>query len=217
MTSSARVQLGRRLWIGRFFAAILLITGLAYGLWAERAPLLRGAADLWIVSDQVTQSDVIAVLGGELIFRPFVAAELYKKGLAAKILVSQVREPRLTEFHSLPGHTEQIRMVLLKLGVPAGAIETFGNENNSTRDEAVALKDWADQHSVSRIIVPTDTFSARRAQWIFHREFAGSSVRLEIPSFEKTGYARDEWWKTKWGITAFQTEIMKYLYYRLKY
>ena len=108
-------------------------------------------------------------------------------------------------------------MVLLKLGVPAGAIETFGNENNSTRDEAVALKHWADQHSVSRIIVPTELFPARRVHWIFHREFAGSSVRLEIPSFEKTGQTRDDWWKTKWGITAFQTEIMKYLYYRLKY
>ena len=108
-------------------------------------------------------------------------------------------------------------MVLLKLGVPAGAIEIFGNENSSTRDEAVALKDWADQHSVSRIIVPTELFSARRVQWIFHREFAGSSVRLEIPSFEETGHTRDDWWKTKWGIIAFQTEIMKYLYYRLKY
>src|SRR5262249_21320509 len=141
----------------------------------------------------------------------------YKRGLAAKILVSQVAEAGVTEFLGLPGHTEQNRMVLLKLGVPASAIEIFGKGNSSTRDEAVALKDWGHQHSVSRIIVATDAFSARRVQLIFHREFAGSSVRLEIPSFEEPGHTRDEWWKTNVGIIAFQTEIMKYLYYRLKY
>jgi hypothetical protein len=42
-----------------------------------REPLLRGAADLWILSDPVTQSDVVAVFGGGLPLRPLVAAELY--------------------------------------------------------------------------------------------------------------------------------------------
>ena len=40
---------------------------------------------------------------------------------------------------------------------------------------------------------------------------------FEIPSFERPGYTRAEWWKTEAGLIAFQNEIMKYLYYRLKY
>ena len=40
---------------------------------------------------------------------------------------------------------------------------------------------------------------------------------LEILSFEAPGYTRAEWWKTEAGLIAFQNEIMKYLYYRLKY
>ena len=109
-------------------------------------------------------------------------------------------------------------MVLLKLGVPDAAIGTFGQANRSTSDEAVALRDWADQHHVSRIIIPTEIFSARRVRWIFNREFAGSSVRLEIPSFDDgPDYTRAEWWKTEAGMIAFHNEIMKYLYYRLKY
>jgi uncharacterized SAM-binding protein YcdF (DUF218 family) len=63
-------------------------------------------------------------------------------------------------------------MLLLKLGVPEGAIGMFGKENRSTWDEATALRDWADEHRVSRIIIPTEIFSARRVRWMFNREFS---------------------------------------------
>ena len=216
LTSSTRPFPGQRL-IGRLVAASLLLTALAGGVWLARAPLLRGAADLWIVSDSVTPSDVVAVLGGGLEVRPFVAAELYKKGLVTKVLVSQVARARSTIMGGVPAHSELNRMLLLKLEVPEAAIEMFGQANRSTRDEVSALKDWANQHRVARIVVPTEIFAARRVRWIFDREFAGSSVRVEIPSFEPPEYTRAEWWKTEMGMLAFQNEIMKYLYYRLKY
>jgi uncharacterized SAM-binding protein YcdF (DUF218 family) len=178
--------------------------------------LLRGAADLWIVSDPVTRSDVVVVLGGGLDVRPFAAAEIYNKGLVAKVLVSQVEEEHFTKIGA-PGHTELNRMVLLKLGVPEAAIGTFGQANSSTWDEAAALRDWASQHRVSRIVIPTEIFCARRVRWVFDREFAESSVQIETPSFDGPGYTRAEWWKTTTGIIAFQNEIIKYIYYRLKY
>jgi hypothetical protein len=109
-------------------------------------------------------------------------------------------------------------MLLMKLGVPETDIEMFGQGNKNTMDEALALRDWAEQRRVSQIIVPTEIFSARRVQWIFYREFDQSSVRLEIPSFEAPGYyTRAEWWKTEAGLITFQNEVLKYLYYRFKY
>jgi hypothetical protein len=85
-------------------------------------------------------------------------------------------------------------------------------------DEALALRDWAEQHRVSQIVVPTEIFAARRVRWIFYREFAQSSVRLEIPSFDTPGsYTRAEWWKSEAGLIAFQNEVLKYLYYRIRY
>jgi uncharacterized SAM-binding protein YcdF (DUF218 family) len=208
---------GGRPFIRRLLAAILLLAVFIGAVWLQREPLLRGAADLWILSDPVIHSDVVAVLGGDLEVRAFVAAEFYEKGLVAKVLVSQVPEKRSSIIGAIPGHTELNRRLLLKLGVPDAAIGTFGQANRNTKDEAVALRDWADRHGVSRIIIPTEVFAARRVRWIFSREFAGSSVRLEIPSFEPPHYSRAEWWKTEAGMIAFQNEIMKYLYYRLKY
>jgi DUF218 domain len=202
---------------GPLIAASLLLIGLAAGAWFQRAYLLRGAAHLWIVSDPVTHADVVAVLGGGIEIRPFVAADLYKKGFVNKVLVSQTVEGRSTKIGGIPGHSDLNRMLLLKLGVPEAAIGMFGEANMSTRDEAVALRDWAEQHHVLRIVIPIEIFSARRVRWIFDRVFAGRSVRFVIASFDGPGYTRTEWWKTQAGIIAFQNEIMKYLYYRLKY
>ena len=92
ISNSITIPFRGRRFIGRLVAAILLLTVVVAGVWLGRAPLLRGAADLWIVSDPVTASDVVAVLGGGLDLRPFAAAELYKKGFVTKVLVSQVPE-----------------------------------------------------------------------------------------------------------------------------
>ena len=202
--------------VSRPVAAGLLLVVLIAGVWLERAPLLRGAAELWIVSDPITAADAVAVLGGDLDTRPFEAADLYKKGLVPKVLVSRVEEGRASTMGLIPGHSELNRIVLLKLGVPDTAIETFGEANGSTRDEAVALRVWVDRHGVTRIIIPTEVFSARRARWIFDREFVGSSVAIEIATIGQND-SHAEWWKNEKAMIAFQNEILKYLYYRLKY
>jgi uncharacterized SAM-binding protein YcdF (DUF218 family) len=91
-----------------------------------REHLLRVAAALWIVSDPVTRADAIVVLGGGLETRPFAAAELWRRGLADKILISQGSEERAVSIGVVPSHTELNREILLKLGIPAGVVETFG-------------------------------------------------------------------------------------------
>jgi DUF218 domain len=217
ISTATDTPLGGQRLIGRRVAAILLLVVLVAGVWLERSALLRGAADLWIVSDPIMPADAVAVLGGGLNERPFAAADIYKKGLVNKVIVSRVAQERYVRLGGMPGHTELNCMVLLKLGVPEAAIGTFGQANASTDDEAVALRDWAGEHRVSRIIIPTEIFSARRARWIFNREFAGSSVHVEIAAFEPSNYTRADWWKSKGGIIDFQNEFMKYLFYRLNY
>jgi uncharacterized SAM-binding protein YcdF (DUF218 family) len=216
--SVAEPQQPRLRLLRRLLVTALLLTSAAGAIWLERAPLLVGAADLWIVSDPVPlHAGAVAVLGGGLETRPLAAAELYKKGVVSKILVSQVAEGDLSKIGVIPGHNELNRKVLRWLGVPDSAVEMFGQENGSTRDEAYALREWADDHPTSLIVVPTEIFSSRRVQWIFNREFNGDTARFRIAAIEPHGYARGKWWKSEAGLIAFQNEIMKYLYYRLRY
>jgi uncharacterized SAM-binding protein YcdF (DUF218 family) len=185
--------------------------------WLGRETLLRGAASLWIVSDPVTRADAIVVLGGNFQNRPLIAADLYRRGLADKVLVSQTDDLKRVARGTSPSDTEMNRNALLELGVPPTAIENFGAANRNTRDEAIALREWAKQNAASVFIIPSEIFSARRVRWIFDREFSGSAVTIEVPSFEQPGYTRSEWWKTEYGVTTFQNELLKYVYYRLKY
>lgn len=202
----------------RYFAIVLAFAIVCAVAWIWREQLLRGAANLWIVSDPITPADAVVVLGGGEDLRPFVAADLYAKGFARKVLLSQVRESPSVEIGALTSDTEDMHKVLLKLGIPDAAIETFGTANKNTREEAIALKSWADRNAASVLIVPTEIFPARRVRWMFRREFTGTGVRIEVPSFDPPGlYNRTNWWESEDGVISFQNEILKYLYYRLKY
>ena len=199
-------------------AVALILIALATWLWVERARVLIGAADLWIVSDTISPADAAVVLGGDLDVRPFAAAQLYQQGLVKQILVSQVEDnyPAVA-VGVVPRHTEANRQVLLKLGVPAVAIETFGKANKNTREEATALRAWAELHHPATLIIPMDIFAARRVRWMFGREFFHGKVRIEVPSYDPPNYSRLNWWQNDTGIVAFQNEVLKYIYYRLKY
>ncbi|HYK50459.1 MAG TPA: YdcF family protein [Terriglobales bacterium] len=186
--------------------------------WLERTALLQRAANLWVVSDPITPADAVVVLGGGADVRPFVAADLYAKGLVRRVLVSQVEDAPSAKIGVVLSHDELNLRILRKLGVPDSAIERFGNGSRNTWDEAVALRGWTKQHSTSALIIPTEVFFARRARWVFNRHFSGTGIRIEVPSFDPpNGYSRANWWKTEGGFITFQNEVLKYLYYRLKY
>jgi hypothetical protein len=104
-STASNIPFERQPFFKRRVAAILLLVLLAGGVWREHAALLRGAAELWIVSDPITPADAVVVLGGDLEVRPFIAAELYKQGLVPKVLVSQVPEGRSSTVGGIPGYT----------------------------------------------------------------------------------------------------------------
>jgi hypothetical protein len=66
--------------------AVVILAVAALVSWLGREYLLQGAADLWIVSNPLTRADTIVVLGGNSQTRPPVGADLYRRGLANKVL-----------------------------------------------------------------------------------------------------------------------------------
>ncbi|HJU15264.1 MAG TPA: YdcF family protein [Stellaceae bacterium] len=196
--------------------ALLLASGLGASAWFDRDLLLREAANLWIVSDPIGPADAAAVLGGGVADRPFAAARYYKEGLVRKILISDSYQGPAEKLGIVVPEAETDRKILLKLGVPANAIATFGHSLRNTHQEAQALRTWAEQMGVRSLIVPTEIFSARRVRWMLHRVFRPDTI-IRVPALEPPDYNRSDWWEDNRGILAFQNEILKYLYYRVKY
>ena len=112
------------------------------------------------------------VLGGAY-SRPLYGADLYLAGKAPQVWISRIKHPRVEDLVrglgvGLPPETETDREILLKKGVPDRAIRLYGQDVNSTKDEARALArefPYADK----TIIVVTSRYHSRRARLIFRR------------------------------------------------
>jgi uncharacterized SAM-binding protein YcdF (DUF218 family) len=178
----------------------VVAAALGTGAWAGRDWLLLSAADLWIVSDPIGSAVAVAVFGGGAADRPFAAAQYYRQGLIKKILVD----------------SPDSEAILLRLGTPASAIESFGSALQNTHQETLALRDWAERHDLRSIIVPTEIFPTRRVYWMLHRAFPSRFV-IRVIALDPPNYRQDDWWRHWQGVSTFNTEVIKYLYYILAY
>ncbi|MFZ9937820.1 MAG: YdcF family protein [Luteolibacter sp.] len=159
----------KRLLISLAAVALLLVT-----LYLGRAPILRAAADLWIIDQAPVRADVIIIPGGGLQNRPAAAARLFHRGFAPEILIFRVKPNPATDRGLVPTEQEITRSLLIAEGVPAAAIVEIGRDVASTWDEALAVRDWAAAHHPRSILVTTEPFHTRRARWTFRKTLSTS-------------------------------------------
>jgi hypothetical protein len=65
--------------------------------------------------------------------------------------------------------------------------------------------------------VPTELFATRRVRWILNKQGGQVGAEVEIQALPPLEYGIDDWWRDESGVITFQNEIIKYLYYRLRY
>ena len=184
-------------------------------------PLLTGLANAWIVNEPLAKADAILVLGGGLETRPFAAAALYQLSTNnyphCKVLLTQPELPLTARMGLTVPEFVIARQVLLSNGVPPTAIQMIGTNVTSTRDEAVAARAWLVTHHASRIIIPTDLLHTRRARWIFQQALRNTGAEVHVTAVELPRYSASNWWSHEEGLIAFQNEVVKSVYYHLRY
>ena len=193
---------------------VLLVMGLAAGLlvcFLLRAPLLAGAARLWIVDDTPLHADAIAVLGGGAQFRTFAAARLYHAGVAPRIAFMDVGlgPDERERGETVSGETRLLRAVLLSERVPEDKIVLVGRGETSTAEEARALRDWAVKSGVKRLLIPTNYFHTRRVSWYFRKVFSDTGIETRGQAVPMSDYSPENWWQHEDGVITFQNEIIK--------
>jgi uncharacterized SAM-binding protein YcdF (DUF218 family) len=199
----------------RLLLSLAFLALAALLLFLFRAPLLRTAADIWIIDEIPARADAILVLGGGVQNRPFAAAKLYHAGLAPKVLIFDVASSPTTKLGLTPPEQELTRKVLMAEGVPADAIIEIGHDVASTRDEALAVRVWVTTTKPRALLIPTDPFHTRRVHWLFRKNLQGTSATFIISVAPRAEYSADNWWTTEQGLIDFQNEIIKYAFYRV--
>jgi uncharacterized SAM-binding protein YcdF (DUF218 family) len=182
-----------------------------------RVSIFTGLAEAWVVNEPPVKTDAIVVLGGGLDNRPFAAAKLYHEGFAPKILYMDVRLDAAAELGIAPSERELTRRILLSNNIPETALVAVGHGVASTYEESLAVRDWVEKNGAKSINIPTDPFHTRRVRWLFRKQLAPLNVQVVVEAAPTRVYSETNWWQHEQGVTTFQNEIIKFLYYRLKY
>ena len=175
-------------------------------------PLLVGFAHLFRV-DNPAPSDVIVMLLGGTPHRAEKAAQLYKIGIAPKIILCRERPDPVFQQDA----SDLIKDYLVRLGVPSQAIEILPVEVTSTKDEAERVSAYLGQHPARRITVVTTAFHTARAGWIFRRILKNDSVDVRTAAAKDPGFDESNWYRTEDGLIFYFNELIKTIYYRLSY
>ena len=206
-----------RRWLTRLAVCLFIFCFLLSAVYFFRVPLLRSAANLWIINDPPQKADAIVLLGGGLETRPFAAARLYRDGYAPRILVTSPRPSPTDEMGLTTREIDTARQVLVKEGVPDSALVEIGKDVQNTYDEAIAVRAWLQTNHATRVIIPTDIFHTRRVHWVFCKQLKPVGVQVLVQAVPVREYTQASWWRDERGVLAFQNEIFKLAYYKLKY
>lgn len=165
-----------------------------------------------VVEDPLQKADAILVLGGTMYERPLEAVDLYHEGWAPRILVTrQIADEGESELlrRGIPFQREidlQVD-VLSRLGVPRAAIAVLP-EQDSTKDEADALRAVVVANRWTRVIVVTSKQHTRRARLVMNRRLADTSAQAILRASRYDRSDVDGWWRNRSTLrfTLFETQ-----------
>jgi uncharacterized SAM-binding protein YcdF (DUF218 family) len=180
---------------------------------ASLAVLAGREASGWLsASDPPARAAAIVVLGDDPV-RALGGADLYREGIAPRVLLSvPLRAPRLAllerEGEPVAWFEESAARLLHRHGVPEAAIGTFGRALKSTYAEGLALAEQFPPGAT--LVVVTSPYHVRRTRMILRDALPGRDVRVVGNRHETLPAA---WWTEQEATRNVLLEGIKLAYY----
>ena len=173
-----------------------------------------------VYEDEVRHADVIFVLAGARAERWLEAVDLFREGIAPRIVLSpgelEHAEVVLRQRHiAFPNDAERARDAIVQLGVRADAVSILDGSVDNTAQEAEALHTLARARGWRTIVVVTSKYHTHRAAFAFQREFDGSGITILMHASRYDTSDPARWWRHRADIRYVVSEIGKLLLYRL--
>ena len=163
--------------------------------------LLRGVMRNLMVEDELAPAGAIVVLGGGHPHREVGAAEIYRRGLAPRIVLvrsywSQQASDRLRSLGVVTPDDGHVRRQLLRaLGVPDSAIVTSAGLARATEDElALALQTLGPGQEP--VILVTSKYHTRRVRFCW-QVLTGGTPPAMVHGVAEPHVRLDEWWRSE--------------------
>lgn len=200
--------------VKRWSVRLLVLAAVTGVVVAFHRPALLAFSRAFRVNDPA-ESDVIVLLLGGASHRPALAADLFKRKIAPRILFCQIERGPDDQSSESDRSAEMLR----EFGVPASAITVLPGNVTSTRDEALRIKrEWeAAGKAWKGVTIVTTSFHTARARWIFRRTFDDPGVTFHMAAADHPKFNDDNWYKNEDGLIHYLNELIKTVFYRLRY
>lgn len=171
-------------------------------LYLARHPLMRFAAEAWIVEDPLERADAIIVLSDDNFYADRVshAADLYRHNMAPLVVASG------RKLRPYAGVAELMEHDLVERGVPKDKVLRFPHQAENTHEEAIALRPLAIEHKWRSVIVVTSSYHTRRSRYIFTRVFP-ASISVKVSGAKDGEFDPESWWERRVSVKRFATEL----------
>jgi len=182
--------------------ALVFVVVLCLVVYWARHPIMRYAAESWVVDGPAEHSDAIILLGDDNFYadRATRAAELIRQGAAPVIVASGRR------FRPSAGVAELLEHDLLERGVPKEKIIRFAHDSDSTLEEANALAQFSAEHRFRSVIVVTSNYHTRRVRYVFGKVFP-PNISVTVASARDGDFDPDRWWERRKSQRLFLGEV----------
>lgn len=204
---------GRR-WLRRIMP-IGFVLSIALLSWVMHEPILIGAGKTLNVGTLPQKSDYVFVLLGDSETRPFIAAALYKCGLAKQVLVAQLQPIYHLNFQQ-PEDKVTID-ALVAQDVLRNDIIALEHRCASTFDEVIALSKFLESHSNASVTIVTSDFHTRRTRWTTQQVLKEAAERCSFVAAPVDGISAENWWQSEEGFALYVTEGLKLFAYFVQY
>lgn len=183
--------------ISLVFLVVLLLV-----LYLARHPLMRFAAETWVVEDPLERADAIIVLSDDNFYADRVshASDLYRHGMAPLVVASG------RKLRPYAGVAELMEHDLVERGVPKDKVLRFPHQSENTHEEAIALRPLAIERKWRSVIVVTSSFHTRRSRYIFTHVFP-SSITVKVSGAKDGDFDPESWWERRVSVKRFATEL----------
>ena len=206
-----------------FYRSLWILTPLALMVFVIviSGPLFRIMGDMIVADEKASPADAVVVLNTGIEYYPRLiqAADLYRQGLAANVVINgdrktdTLRDLERKGFKTCcPWYADSVS-ILAMLGVPEDKIIRISNQDAyDTVSEADAVGRELIKRKWTAVIITTSKYHTRRAKFIWQKMYK-NRITIFTVSAKTDPYDPDNWWKDGRQIRWVLAEYGAWLYY----
>lgn len=181
-------------------------------------PILQRLGEILIYQDSLIQADAMVILSGGAFERGNAGAEIFQTHAVKRIICpgGNIIYDALILYGDTMYESDITRLRIIQKGVPDSIVVAI-HDGTSTFEEAEEMKKYCTAHQISSIVIVSSLFHTARVHTVYKKVFRDSQIRLCVRGANAIRYDETVWWKSEEGLIAFQNEMIKTVYYWIKY